>query len=186
MEHFRSGVLAAQFIETPLGTMIVAASDRGVRLVEFADPEPGRALETVAARTNAVMTPGPNEHTAAACAQLGEYFAGGRRAFDLPLDLAGSEFQLAVWGALLEIPFGQTLSYGALARNLGRAGSARAVGRANGLNPVAVVVPCHRVIQSDGALCGYGGGPWRKQWLLEHEGVRLAGAEHEAPLFAAR
>jgi O-6-methylguanine DNA methyltransferase len=102
--------------------------------------------------------------------QLGAYFAGGLRAFDLPLETPGTEFQRGVWRALLEIPFGETCSYGELAGRVGSPGGQRAVGAANGANRVAIVVPCHRVIESTGKLRGYGGGLERKQWLLTHEG----------------
>jgi methylated-DNA-[protein]-cysteine S-methyltransferase len=107
---------------------------------------------------------------AAAAAQLDEYFAGERRDFDLELDLRGTEFQRAVWDELLRIPYGETMSYGELARRLGRPERVRAVGAANGRNPVAIVVPCHRVIGADGSLTGYGGGLDRKRALLAVEG----------------
>ena len=101
--------------------------------------------------------------------QLAEYFEGSRTRFDLAIDLAGTPFQLTVWHALLEIPYGETISYGELARRTGRPGAARAVGAANGRNPISVVVPCHRVIGGDGTLTGYGWGTERKAWLLDHE-----------------
>ncbi len=101
--------------------------------------------------------------------QLDEYFAGSRRSFDAPLDLRGNSFQLRVWSALCEIPYGETVSYGELAREIGEPGAARAVGSANGRNPVALIVPCHRVIGSDGTLTGYGGGLERKRFLLDLE-----------------
>jgi methylated-DNA-[protein]-cysteine S-methyltransferase len=104
-----------------------------------------------------------------AARQLAEYFARSRRAFELPLDLRGTRFQLAVWNALLRIPYGETRSYGRLAVELGHAGAARAVGTANGSNPVAIVVPCHRVIAAGGGLGGYGGGIERKRFLLDLE-----------------
>lgn len=105
----------------------------------------------------------------AAREQLAEYFAGERTAFDLPLAFAGTPFQQLVWAALREIPYGETMSYGALARRLGKPGAARAVGLANGRNPIAVIVPCHRVIGADGSLTGFGGGLERKRVLLELE-----------------
>ncbi len=105
--------------------------------------------------------------------QLSEYFAGQRRVFDLPLALHGTEFQLAVWNELLRVPYGDTITYAELARRIGRPAAIRAVGAANGANPIPVIVPCHRVIGSDGTLTGYGGGIERKQWLLAHEGRRL-------------
>jgi methylated-DNA-[protein]-cysteine S-methyltransferase len=106
-----------------------------------------------------------------ACTQLREYFAGTRMTFDLPLAPRGTAFELGVWELLRKIPAGQTASYGDLARKLGDATMARAVGRANGQNPLPIVVPCHRVIGADGALVGFGGGLERKRWLLEHEGA---------------
>jgi methylated-DNA-[protein]-cysteine S-methyltransferase len=112
-------------------------------------------------------------------AQLREYFDGTRRAFDVPLTLRGNPFELRVWEALQEIPYGETISYGQIARQLGAPAAARAVGLANGRNPVAVIVPCHRVIGADGTLTGYGGGLERKRFLLDLEsGVLplLAGA----------
>jgi methylated-DNA-[protein]-cysteine S-methyltransferase len=108
--------------------------------------------------------------------QLRQYFAGERRVFDLPLRMAGTPFQRMVWQGLLEIPFGATWSYAELARHVGRPGSSRAVGAANGRNPIGIVVPCHRVIGSDGTLTGYGGGVDRKEFLLEHEASVLGGA----------
>lgn len=101
--------------------------------------------------------------------QLAEYFAGGRTEFDLPLNLAGTEFQRTVWAALCTIPYGETVSYGELAAMLGRPSASRAVGLANGKNPVGVIVPCHRVVGSTGGLTGYGGGLDRKRFLLDFE-----------------
>lgn len=101
--------------------------------------------------------------------QLDEYFAGRRTSSDVPLQLDGSPFQLGVWSALREIPYGETTSYGEIARRIGRSGSARAVGAANGRNPISIIIPCHRVIGSDASLTGYGWGVDRKAWLLAHE-----------------
>ncbi len=103
------------------------------------------------------------------CAQMDAYFAGTRHNFDLPLNLQGTEFQRSVWHGLCEIPFGETISYGELARRLGNPKAMRAVGLANGRNPISIIVPCHRVIGADGSLTGYGGGLPMKKWLLEHE-----------------
>jgi methylated-DNA-[protein]-cysteine S-methyltransferase len=102
-------------------------------------------------------------------AQLTEYLAGERRTFDLPLRLMGTTFQRRVWDELLRIPFGETISYAELARRVGQPGAARAVGSANGRNPIGLIIPCHRVIAADGGLGGYGGGLDRKRWLLRHE-----------------
>ena len=121
--------------------------------------------------TEAVRDHGP---FAAAIAQLEAYFAGERRSFDLPLHLDGTPFQVRVWQALREIPYGTTTSYGALARRIGSPGAVRAVGLANGRNPISIVVPCHRVIGADGSLTGYGGGLDRKRYLLGLESSELA------------
>jgi methylated-DNA-[protein]-cysteine S-methyltransferase len=124
----------------------------------------------------------------AAAQQLKEYFSGARREFDLPLKLQGSEFQQSVWHELLKIPFGETRSYGQLAKRLGNPNGSRAVGLANGRNPIAIIVPCHRVIGADGSLTGFGGGIERKEWLLSHEGQPRSGdlpwgnAAHSAAL----
>jgi methylated-DNA-[protein]-cysteine S-methyltransferase len=114
---------------------------------------------------NATIDPLP-----AAARQLKEYFAGRRREFELPLRLQGTEFQQRVWRELTQIPFGETRSYGQLAKRLNNPNGSRAVGLANGRNPIAIIVPCHRVIGADGSLTGFGGGIERKEWLLSHEG----------------
>lgn len=117
--------------------------------------------------------------------QLEEYFAGTRRVFDVPVSPRGTEFQEQVWRALLEIPHGETRSYGELARSLGRPSASRAVGAANGRNPISIIVPCHRVIGANGDLTGYGGGMPAKRWLLEHEHAypgRRPGATLSLPL----
>jgi methylated-DNA-[protein]-cysteine S-methyltransferase len=103
--------------------------------------------------------------------QLNEYFAGVRREFDLPLHFEGTTFQRRVWNELTQIPYGETWSYGQLASRIGNPGASRAVGLANGRNPISILVPCHRVIGADGSLTGYGGGLERKRWLLAHEGL---------------
>lgn len=110
-----------------------------------------------------------NQRFTAAREQLAAYFAGELQQFDLPLAPFGTEFQRLVWNALLDIPFGATESYGALAKRIGHPQGARAVGLANGHNPIGIIVPCHRVIGANGSLTGYGGGIERKQWLLNHE-----------------
>jgi methylated-DNA-[protein]-cysteine S-methyltransferase len=107
----------------------------------------------------------------AAVRQLSEYFDGTRREFDLPLRLQGTMFQTRVWRELTEIPYGQTWSYGQLAKRIDKPSASRAVGLANGRNPISILVPCHRVIGADGSLTGYGGGIERKRWLLAHEGL---------------
>jgi methylated-DNA-[protein]-cysteine S-methyltransferase len=158
--------LAEVQLASPLGRVRIAATDRGVREIEVA-PRTARAAKRFGSSRARTIA-------ARAARQLREYFAGRRTAFDLPLDLQGSEKQKRVWHGLLEIPFGQTLTYGELARRLGVPRAARAVGAACGANPVWLVVPCHRVIGSDGGLHGYGGGLAMKQALLEWEGAAAA------------
>ena len=169
-------------IETPVGSMLIGASPRGIALLEFADRG---GIERIAARIlkrhGAILGEGDHPLIEKAEKQLAGYFAGRRRRFDLPLDLGGTPWQRAVWGKLLEIPYGETRSYGQMAAELGKPGASRAVGRANGENNVAIVVPCHRVIEASGALRGYGGGLWRKRWLLEREGACIPA--HQEQLF---
>ena len=164
--------LVRQRIETPLGPMEACATDEGLCLLEFADR---RMLPVQWKRIEERFGPVPSEasphaHFEALARQLGEYFDGERRAFDLPLVLAGTPFQERVWRQLLAIPFGETISYEELSRRVDCEGGQRAVGRANGDNRLAVVVPCHRVVRTGGALGGYGGGLERKRRLLELEG----------------
>jgi methylated-DNA-[protein]-cysteine S-methyltransferase len=158
--------LAHTIVDSPLGPLVLSA--RGGRLTGLhivADGPPPRLP------AEPVPDAAPFD---SAREQLERYFDGALTEFDLPLDLAGSRFCLRVWEALREIPYGQTLSYGELALRVGRPGAARAVGIANARNPVAIVVPCHRVIGADGSLTGYGGGKERKRALLELEAGRLA------------
>ena len=164
-----TALLQATWVETPLGPMLAIASDAALELLEFVDR---RALETELRRlrgTLGAVVPGDNVVLQQTRAQLGEYFAGTRREFDIPIHQRGSDFQLKVWRALCEIPHGETRSYSDIARRVGSPAAVRAIGRVNGQNQVAIVVPCHRVIRADGSLCGYGGGKWRKLWLLDHE-----------------
>lgn len=160
----------AQRVETPLGTMLALADDAGLRLLEFVDRRGlERELMMLRRRLQCAIVPGGHPVLTATIRQLQRYFAGQSLKFDLPLAPVGSVFQLRVWDELRRIAPGQTRSYSALAAQLGCAGSARAIGRANGSNMIALVIPCHRVIRADGALCGYAGGVWRKQRLLDHE-----------------
>ncbi len=162
--------LHVQRIETPLGAMVAGATDRGLALLEFADR---RMLETqlrrLAARRNVVAVPTRNAVIDRIEDELARYFAGRLQRFTVPLDLAGTDFQIAVWRGLGDIPYGETRSYAEQAAALGRRTATRAVARANGDNRVAIVVPCHRVVGSDGRLTGYGGGLWRKKRLIELE-----------------
>jgi O-6-methylguanine DNA methyltransferase len=153
-------------VESPLGPLLLGAEDGALTLL-WMSPLPERETGGADARDRAVL--------AAARDQLEAYFAGDLTAFDLPLAPVGTPFQQRVWSALVEIPFGETVSYGSLASRLGRPGAARAVGLANGSNPISIIIPCHRVIGSDGRLTGYGGGIDRKAWLLDHEAGRGPG-----------
>ncbi len=146
-------------INSPVGPLLVAVSERGLVALEFG----GRNIWEGWVESA--------EKTAPYARQLGEYFAGRRCRFDLPLDLRGTDFQKRCWQELLKIPYGETRSYADIARAIGNPAAVRAVGLANGKNPIAIVVPCHRVIGSDGSLTGYGGGLDVKRQLLELEGA---------------
>lgn len=162
--------LLAQRIETPLGTMLALADEPGLRLLEFADRRGlERELAGLRRRLKCAVVPGTNAILEQTRAQLARYFAGEDLTFDVPLAPVGSEFQQRVWAELRRIPPGRTRSYAEMAAKLGIPKGPRAVGRANGSNMLALVIPCHRVINADGSLCGYAGGLWRKQRLLEHE-----------------
>jgi methylated-DNA-[protein]-cysteine S-methyltransferase len=154
---------------TPIGELVLVTSDRGLREIHL--PLGARPARL---RDDGSETPVLAETRR----QLDEYFRGERRDFDLPLDVDGSPFQREVWDALVRIPYGVTESYGQLARRVGRPGAARAVGGANGRNPLPIVVPCHRVIGASGALTGYGGpsqeGIAMKRWLIDHETAAVA------------
>jgi len=144
-------------LETPIGALQIAGTEAGISAITFLD-DPAPASESI-----------PPD--LAECArQLEEYFAGTRKEFTFELLPQGTPFERRVWAHLLDIPFGETRTYMQIAEALGDPKSIRAVGRANGRNPIAIVVPCHRVIGSNGDLVGYGGGLWRKEWLLTHEG----------------
>ena len=163
-------VLISDLVETPLGTMTAIVNDRGLLLCEFGDRRalPGQLLR-VKKLFGAEPTVGRHEYIDQTRRELSEYFAGKRRKFTIPLVIEGTAFQELVWRALLKVPFGKTTVYSELGTRIGRDGAARAVGRANGDNRIAIIVPCHRVLGADGSLTGYGGGEDRKRWLLDHE-----------------
>lgn len=162
------------WIETPLGPMVAGATAEAICLLEFTDRRLIETqVETIRSRFRRPMLPGESPLLERLREQLAGYFAGERRDFDVPLDYRGTEFQQRVWSGLLRIPYGETRSYADLASDIGQPQAARAVGHANGLNRISVVIPCHRVIAADGSLGGYGGGLWRKLRLLETEGVLL-------------
>jgi AraC family transcriptional regulator, regulatory protein of adaptative response / methylated-DNA-[protein]-cysteine methyltransferase len=162
-------ILTAQ-IETPLGLMVAGAAEEGICLLEFNDR---RMLNTeykdLARLLKTAIEAGENKYTRAIRKQLDEYFKGKRKEFTVPLVTPGTAFQQAVWKELQKIPFGSTRSYQSQAEILKRPEAVRAVANANGTNRISIVIPCHRVIGSDGKLTGYGGGLKRKKWLLDHE-----------------
>ena len=164
-----------QYLESPVDPLLLAADEHGLRLIDFPSPRhPMAQLSDWSEGSNAILT--------AAREQLEEYFSGTRKQFDLPLAPQGTPFQTEVWHTLATIPYGETISYAQLAQRVGKPTAMRAVGAANGRNPLPIVLPCHRVIGADGSLTGFGGGLPTKQFLLELEGA-LAPAND---LFAAR
>jgi AraC family transcriptional regulator of adaptative response/methylated-DNA-[protein]-cysteine methyltransferase len=155
---------------TPLGPMLAGVTEQGLCLLEFMDRRMlERQLRTLQSRLQATIVPGNHALIDRASEEIAAYFRSELREFTVPLVTPGTEFQKSVWQRLRSIPYGETVSYGALAHDLGHPGGARAVARANGDNRLAIVIPCHRVIGADGRLTGYGGGLWRKRRLLEHE-----------------
>lgn len=158
-----SATLYTTTIDSPLGVLTIRGSDEGVRAVTWPDDDPGRV------RIDAPAVADSNDIVTDAARQLEEYFTGARRHFDVPLDPIGTDFQRAAWDALCTIPYGETVSYGEQAGRLGDERKARAVGAANGRNPISIIVPCHRVVGADGSLTGFAGGIESKAWLLAHE-----------------
>ncbi|MFC3713224.1 methylated-DNA--[protein]-cysteine S-methyltransferase [Sphingoaurantiacus capsulatus] len=161
--------LQARWIETPIGPMLAVAGDDGLHLLEFAERRGlPRELERLQARRGAISF-GDNDVLAQTAREIDGYFAGTLMAFSVSSAQAGSAFERSVWAALQAVPSGEIHTYKSLAHSLGRPEAIRAVARANGTNQLAIIVPCHRIIGSDGAMVGYGGKIWRKQWLLDHE-----------------
>jgi methylated-DNA-[protein]-cysteine S-methyltransferase len=165
--------MAVAYMESPIGQLRLAADAEGLREVHILGN--GEAAEPWTPKTDVL---------AEAIRQLEEYFQGTRATFDLPLTPEGTDFQRRVWVTLAGIPAGKTISYQELARRLGDPKCIRAAGMANGKNPIAIIIPCHRVIGSDGSLVGYAGGLPAKQWLLDHE-RKYAGGSVQAQLFAS-
>jgi methylated-DNA-[protein]-cysteine S-methyltransferase len=157
--------------EAPFGVVTVIGSDLGIRYVLFSNDAHPKPLERLHISDSEI-----HDSVNDAVTQLDEYFNGARRDFELPLDLQGTEFQVAAWNALAEIPYGRTASYGQQAASIGRPKAVRAIGGANGRNPVAIVLPCHRIVGADGSLTGFGGGIEVKKWLLDHEQSTLRSA----------
>jgi methylated-DNA-[protein]-cysteine S-methyltransferase len=155
-------------VDSPVGSLTITVEDGALRGLHMHRQRHFPAIPATAEQDDAALAP--------VVEQLRAYFAGESTTFELTLDLRGTPFQQRVWGALQEIPYGETISYGELARWVGNPNACRAVGTANGHNPVAIVVPCHRVIAADGGIGGYGGGLDRKAWLLQHETAHHPGA----------
>jgi AraC family transcriptional regulator of adaptative response/methylated-DNA-[protein]-cysteine methyltransferase len=163
-------MLKADFLETPIGTMLAIGDEHALHLLEFVDrPALASEVKRLQTRHGQGVMLGRNRITDQTKDEIGRYFVGQSPVFSIRLADHGSAFERDVWRRLQTIPIGDTLSYSALAADLGRASAVRAVARANGTNQIAVIIPCHRVIGADGSLTGYGGGLWRKRWLLEHE-----------------
>lgn len=165
--------LIYRYLESPLGNLIIGVTSEGCCLLEFQDRY---NLPQIRARYkkshNAECVRGVHPFLEQMESELEDYFQGNLQSFTVPLDLKGTPFEMKVWKKLLEIPYGETRSYAEIARAIGNPAAVRAVGRANGRNPVVIIVPCHRVIASNGTLHGYGGGTWRKEKLLALESRR--------------
>jgi len=169
--------LAATHMPSPIGTLTIVAHDTAVVAIRWdtdgddADPDAHNPVDRRLGDPAHWVEVDPSSHPvlAAAVAQLGEYFSGRRTEFDLPIDPVGTDFQRRAWRELEQIPFGETITYGEQAVRLGDRNKTRAVGSANGKNPIPIVVPCHRVVGADGTLTGFAGGLDTKAWLLDHE-----------------
>ncbi len=170
------GSIVFSWLPSPVGPLVVAATGEGLCLLEFGDPARlGPQIERLRARFQMPAVPGRNAHLDLVERELRSYFAGRLRGFTVPVLIRGTPFQERVWRALLDIPYGVTCSYGDVARAVGSPAAVRAVGTANGANRVAIVIPCHRVVNTGGKLGGYGGGLHRKRFLLELECQTQAG-----------
>jgi AraC family transcriptional regulator of adaptative response/methylated-DNA-[protein]-cysteine methyltransferase len=165
-----SDCIVTTLIESPLGPIILGANKNGLCLTEFTDR---RMLEfqfkMLQKRFDAAIVPGTNQYIKQAQKELNEYFVGRLKKFTVKLVYPGTEFQQKVWSELIKIPYGKTIAYADLAQRVGIPGAVRAVGTANGMNRIGIIIPCHRVVNKCGKLGGYGGGVWRKQWLLDLE-----------------
>jgi methylated-DNA-[protein]-cysteine S-methyltransferase len=156
------------YYQSAIGWLEVVGTNEHITAINFIEPEE---------RDDAPAQSELPQAIAAGIVQLDEYFKGSRKDFSLHLEPDGTEFQKRVWRQLLHIPYGKTVSYLDIAKSIGNEKAVRAVGAANGQNPISIVVPCHRVIGSNGNLTGYGGGLWRKEWLLKHEGVLASSSQ---------
>jgi AraC family transcriptional regulator of adaptative response/methylated-DNA-[protein]-cysteine methyltransferase len=163
-------ILKAAWLDTVLGPMLAIADEEGLYLLEFVDRRGlEREIERLRLKTKSAILPGTTDPVTSIDRELTEYFNGQRMQFETPIHLLGSPFQKAVWAELMRIPYGETRSYSNQAKTLNHPNAFRAVANANGANQLSIIVPCHRIISSDGTLGGYGGGIERKKWLIEHE-----------------
>jgi O-6-methylguanine DNA methyltransferase len=168
----KDGAIHFTTFPTPLGKMIAAEyKNRLCRLEFLGRKKPGAILKPIAKQSGAEISGGKSPVLDRTRRQLKMYFDGRLRKFNLPIEHNGTAFQRSVWKQLTRIPHGKTVNYGKIAERVGRPGGARAAGMAIGSNPISIVVPCHRVIGKSGDLTGFGGGLWRKRWLLKHEGA---------------
>lgn len=169
-EIMRTDEISFTIVDSPIGELVLGVSSRGCCLVEFVDRG---GLEKIKSQTQKrhklELTENANPLLNDVEKELNDYFSGTLYSFSVPLDLPGTRFQQNVWQELLSIPYGQTRTYGQIAKSIRQPLAFQAVGRANGSNPLAIIVPCHRVIQKGGGMCGYGGGVWRKEFLLGFE-----------------
>jgi AraC family transcriptional regulator of adaptative response/methylated-DNA-[protein]-cysteine methyltransferase len=157
-------------LESPVGPLLAGATSKAVCLLEFTDRRAlVKQIESVRKRFPTPVIPGRNRMIDRLSRELSEYFEGKLKKFTVPLEYPGTSFQMSVWKGLLSIPYGRTWSYEDLAKKVGRPGAQRAVGTANGANRIAIIIPCHRVVNKGGKLGGYGGGLWRKRFLLDLE-----------------
>ncbi len=162
--------MVSRALESPIGPLTVCASTSAVCLLEFGNRRSAKSqTAAIEKRFGCAVVPGESKHIDHLADELTRYFAGELTRFTVALDYRGTPFQVAVWKQLMRIPCGKTISYEQLARRIDRPGAQRAVGTANGRNPIAIVIPCHRVVNKNGQLGGYGGGLWRKQFLLDLE-----------------
>ncbi len=165
-----TNIIDLKQLKTPIGTMFACAVPEGICLLEFAERKILQQQYAYLTKSLcAAIVPGENPHFPLLEEQLQEYFAGSRKTFSVPLVIPGTDFRVKAWQGLQQIPYGTTRSYKEQAFALGTPDAIRAVASANGANRVSIIIPCHRLIATDGSLTGYGGGIWRKQWLLEFE-----------------
>ncbi|MDQ1296971.1 MAG: AraC family transcriptional regulator [Bacteroidota bacterium] len=176
-------MIKTTIIKTPLGEMIAGATEDGICLLEFTDCRMLNAeYKDLTKLLNTSLEEGENRHLELLRKELAEYFDGRLQVFSVPVVIPGTEFRQSVWRELLNIPFGSTRTYQEQAESMKKPGAIRAVANANGRNRISIIIPCHRVIGSDGGLTGYGGGLKRKKWLLDHE-RRYSGKAVEQELF---